>query len=221
MPVYVINSGAPYCLLHYHSFSTHGKDDTLKAIITDEEEAAKQHPAVQTVLREAMTDVLLRMHEYQQTEEKALRTDPLSVLALHAPSSTSNAASMDVSAPTNHQHQQKRGSSSAATEVSSQNSKKLKKDDLWHLGSSGGDRVQAKGDAWCPINDEDENEYLYAAGPVCSQCASAETLVKYDRSMSSMSGTRSEIWGNKDNEGGHSRSTIICKACGFEKVECN
>ena len=65
----------------------------------------------------------------------------------------------------------------------------------------------------------DPNEYLYPTGPPCSQCLSTETLVKYDSSMASMSGTRNEIWGNKDNEGGHSKSTIFCKACGFEKIE--
>lgn len=219
----VHSSGVPYCLLHYHSFSTHGKDDTIKAIVTNDEEAAKQQPAVEKVLREAMTSVLLRMHEYQQQEQRALRADPLSVLALHAPSSTSTAASLDVSAPINLQQQRQKQTCTATESIS--HTKKLKKDDIWHLSRGSEEQnwdTHQQSELLrqvCGDNKDDANEYLYSAGPPCSTCSSSETLVKYDSSMSSMSGTRSEIWGNKDNEGGHSKATIVCKACGFEKIE--
>jgi hypothetical protein len=217
-------------MLHYHSFSTHGKDDAIKAIVTNEEEAAKQYPAVKTILREAMTDVLLRMHELQQKEQSALRADPLSVLALHAPSSTSIAASMDIFASSSVQlKQQKRALSE---NEAANNSKKLRKENMWNISGTHSD-TDMQGDArrhssiiqkdlMRQVSSEskvDPNEYLYPTGPPCSQCSSAETLVKHDSSMASMSGTRNEIWGNKDNEGGHSKSTILCKACGFEKIE--
>lgn len=209
--------------MHYHSFSTHGKDDTIKALITNEEEAAKQYPTVQSFLREAMTDVLLRMHEFQQQEQTALRSDPLSVLALNAPSSTTNAASMDVSIPSKSQKKM----TQTRPEVTSVNSKKLKKDFLWNTASSSSVHkddsdewhVSQKADLLRQVHGNTEDEYLYNSGPPCSQCKSSETIVKHDSSMSSMTGTRSEVWGNKDNEGGHSRSIVWCKSCGFEKIE--
>jgi hypothetical protein len=220
---------APLCLLHYHAFSTHGKDDSIRALVTSEAEAARQRPRVEEVLRDAMTDVVLRMHELQQREQVALRQDPLSVLALHAPSATRNAAAMDVSAPSRRP---------APSSDAIPKSKKLKKDDLWGVSSrataTGGENTAAgKGakEDWGESeelqlrrqisgNDEDDsNDYLYPKGPPCSQCSSENTLMKYDSSSVGMSGTRGEVWGNKDNEGGHSKSTVICKACGFEKIQ--
>mmetsp|Transcript_17126 Transcript_17126/g.28617 ORF Transcript_17126/g.28617 Transcript_17126/m.28617 type:complete len:240 (-) Transcript_17126:52-771(-) len=223
-PCCVSYGGAPFCLLHYHAFSTHGKDDTMKAIITNEEEATKQFPMVESVLRGAMTDVILRMHELQQNEQATLRADPLSVLALHAPSSNQNAAAMDVSVPILRESARERSEELPK-------SKKLKKDDLWMVSSKARDNSSStkkneqlnQGQQLLrQVSGEDMdslNDYLYSKGPRCSQCSSDDTLVKYDSSSVSMSGTRGETWGNKDNEGGHSKSTVMCKACGFELAQ--
>lgn len=226
--------GAPFCLLHYHAFSTHGKDDVIKAKITNEEEAMKQMPGVENLLREAMTDVLMGMHDLQQEEQRMLQADPLAVLSLHAPSSSFNATSMNVSVPSNHQSQRQKPLRVIGSAVKSKN---LKKDDLWHISScssSGKSRDQEEVAAWQAARQELElrrqvsgeaaycDDYLYSRGPPCSQCSSADTLVKYDSSSvsNSNSGTRGEIWGRKDSsEGGHVKSTVLCKACGFEKIQ--
>jgi hypothetical protein len=215
-------------LLHYHAFSTHGKDSVIKSIVTNEAEAARQKPVADAVLREAMTEVLLRMHALQQQEQNTLRADPLQLLALHAPSSSAMAAVMDVSAPPL-QHQPKR--SSAAYEAAHQNTKKLKKDNLWNVTS------EHRGEGDFAREDEAlrrsllrqvsgggqdaaaEEEYLHSRGPPCTRCGSEHTLAKYDTSMSGMSGTRGEVWGSKDQESGvSSRVTVLCKACGHEKI---
>ena len=233
----VTYEGAPYCLLHYHAFSAHSKDDEIKAVVTNEREAAKQQIHLEPLMRDAITEVILRMHEYQQKEQKALSEDPLSILSLNAPSNISNVASMDVSVPTtSKQKEQKR--KSTASEIASK-SKKLKRDDLWHsskntestshdtdamVGERSSDRHEnAKLKLVKQLgveNDDEDNEYLYTTGPPCSKCSSTDTYVKYDGSSSrNMSSTKSEIWGFKDSEDTQSKSTIICRTCKLQKVE--
>lgn len=215
--------GAPFCLLHYHAFSTHGKDESIKAIVTNEKELSRQAPQAKKLLREAMADVLVRMHDFQRREQASLHADPLSILSLHAPSVVSNASAIDTTAH-DHAiiHSNKRPAKEAASTLES---KKHKKPDLWNTSKAeeAGNNDPEKEISVDELSQRlidgggDEDDYLYSTGPPCTNCLSTNTLRKFESTNSGMTGTRSEVWGNKDNEGGHSKSVIVCKSCGYEK----
>jgi hypothetical protein len=75
--------GKIFCLLHYHIICSE-KQVTHETIISDQD-LNEQREGMEVLWKDAISDVVMRMFEYEKLEQIQLNEDPLSILSLNAP----------------------------------------------------------------------------------------------------------------------------------------
>jgi hypothetical protein len=193
--------GKIFCLLHYHIIC--GEKQVPHYTIISDLDLNEQKGVVEELWKDAISDVVMRMFEYEKMEQIKLNEDPLSILTLNAPR-----------VPIERQK------STSSESRPAPRSKKQKVDPLsWSSSSLS---------ATTPAVSEMESSSLQVQGSRCSNCHSERTYLETGIKNWSSSGrdtvsTKAETWAFKDSPSAVTEDwnsvKSICRDCGFETIE--
>jgi hypothetical protein len=192
--------GQIFCLLHYHLLGSH---DHLKSYqIISEIDYLEQQEKIGILWKDAISEVVMKMFEYEKLEQQSVQDDPLSILSLNAPR-----------LPMVSLEKQRMKSSESRPSSSSIRNKKKQRIETSSISSE-------------PLVTEESLTHI--PGTRCSNCHSLNTYVESGTNNWSASGrdtmsSKAETWAFKDSPSaitdGDSFVKNICRDCGFEIID--
>lgn len=210
--------GQIFCLLHYHllcphdqnmSSSSHSSSHGVTLISTIDYQ--EQQKNIELLWKTAISEVVMRMFEYEKLEQQSVQDDPLSILSLNAPR---------VVPPLPSEKKIPRQRSEELKSSSLRNKKKQR------IESNGSSLTTSGEDAPAPVVTEESLTHI--TGTRCSNCHSLNTYLEYGTNNWSASGrdtmsSKAETWAFKESPSAitenYSFVKNICRDCGFEIMD--
>jgi hypothetical protein len=192
--------GQIFCLLHYHLLCSHDHFKSYRII--SEIDYREQQEKVEMLWKNAVSEVVMKMFEYEKLEQQSVHDDPLSILSFNAPR-----------VPMVSLERQK------SSESKSFSSRNLKKQRIDSPVANSSLTLES------PVTEE---SLTHITGTRCSNCHSLNTYLEYGTNNWSASGrdtmsSKAETWAFKDSPSAITESYSfvknICRDCGFETID--